>query len=430
MAEQPVIIQKISWADLCPWTIIFRTLPVASSVTVLCLALLGVVLTPAGWLLSESIFVNSELRKDAEFVQFAEKNRSPHRGLFEATERNADSINLYGLHLSGPRLVFQGVVSPFQKLFNRDWGLRHFFYILLGCISSICIWTFVGLGIARVSLLRLTRNEQSGLDDAFEYAMDHWKTAVSAVSIPLIGVALLCIPAFIIGLMMGFDIGVLVVGVCWFLTLGLAIAMGLLLIGLMFGWPLMVASVGCEGQNAFDAMTRSYAYVFQRPMHYAFYMLVAIVFGGLCWLFAHGLTNAVVDLSFWSTSWGAGQRVNEIQGVLDGAIVPSEDAPASSALNAGRSMIGLWNSMLRTLAAAFIHGLFWCMAAAIYLLLRKDVDETEMDEIFLASEQRTYELPPLESDERGIPVVQKPRAVDEEEPSEDSETTDGRESNE
>jgi hypothetical protein len=59
------------------------------------------------------------------------------------------------------------------------------------------------------------------------------------------------------------------------------------------------------------------------------------------------------------------------------------------------------------LAAAFLYGLFWSMASAIYLVLRFDVDETEMDEIFLMDEKRTYQLPPLKTDSNGIPQVQK-----------------------
>jgi len=37
--------------------------------------------------------------------------------------------------------------------------------------------------------------------------------------------------------------------------------------------------------DSFDALSRSYAYVFQRPLHYLFYALVAAVFGALagCW---------------------------------------------------------------------------------------------------------------------------------------------------
>ena len=418
MTEQPVIVQKISWSDLCPWTSIFKTLPIAASVTVLALSLLGVVLTPMGWMLSESLFINKTVRANADLMEIVEINRSPYRGVFLATQQHTDSIDFMGLHLSGPGNVFRQLVRPFQYLFDGQFSLRAFLYLLLGCVWSLLVWSFVGLGITRVCLLKLTRNENAGLDDAFEFAIEKWTTAAAAVGIPLLAVAALCLPAGLVGLLMGFDFGVLVAGILWPILLAIASAIGLLLLGLMFGFPLMISSVGCESQNAFDAMTRAYAYTFQRPVHYLFYCLVAIVFGGLCWIVVAGLTESIVDLSFWSASWGAnltsGDRIDVISGIPIDGIEPGNEVEESQTLSAGRTMIGIWNSLFRTLAAAFIYGLFWCMASAIYLLLRKDADETEMDEIYIVDEKRTYELPPLQSDENGIPQVQEPRPVAEE----------------
>ena len=415
MSEQPVVVQKISWQDLCPWTIIFKTLPIASSVTVLAFALLGVVLTPMGWLLSEMLFVHEEQREDPILMEVVEVNGSPYRGVFLATQQDSSSIELLGANFSGPRLVFQQIVKPFKFLFDGSWGGWEFCYFFLGSIWSLFVWSFVGLAITRVCLVRLTRNEQAGLDDAFEFAVENWMTAAGAVGIPLLAVAALCVPAFVIGLFLGFDIGVLLVGIFWFVVLALSICMGLLLLGLMFGWPLMVSSVAAESQNSFDAMTRAYAYTFQRPINYLLYMLVAILFGGFCWMIVASLTDGVLELSYWSTSWGANlvgeDRINVIQGQTQ--LVGGQAIESSGSLNAGRGIIGLWNSLVRTIAAAFIYGLFWCMASAIYLLLRKDVDETEMDEIFVVDEKRTYELPPLKSDEHGIPQVQTLVAVEE-----------------
>lgn len=411
MAEQPVVVQNISWSNLCPWTLIFRTLPVASGATVLVFALLGVVLTPMGWLLSESLLINDSLRENTELMRIAQINRSPYRGVFLATESPSDSINLMGAPLSGPRRVFRQFVTPFKYLFSGKLGMREFWYFLVGCLWSLFVWSFVGVAITRTCLMRLTRNEQYGIDDAFDFAVSKWLTTAGAVGIPLLAVLALCIPSFIIGLLMGFDIGVLVAGILWFVVLAVAITMGILLFGLMFGWPLMVASVGCESQNSFDAMTRAYAYTFQRPLNYVFYMLVAVLFGGFCWLVVSELTMGVIDLSFWSTSWGANiasaERMDVIQGI---ATVP--ESGSESTIQNGYGIIELWNALLKTLSAAFIYGLFWCMAAAIYLLLRKDIDETEMDEIFIEDEKRTYGLPPLKSDENGIPQVQEPTPID------------------
>ena len=174
MTEQPVIVQKISWSDLCPFTVIFKTLPIASSVTVLAFALLGVVLTPAGWMLSEALFIHAESRTDNSLMQVAELNRSPYRGVFLASNDESSSVNVMGLRISGPEKVFQQLVRPFQHLFNIKMGLSKFFYLLLGCAWSIFVWSFVGLAITRVSLLKLTRNEQTGLDDAFDFALENF----------------------------------------------------------------------------------------------------------------------------------------------------------------------------------------------------------------------------------------------------------------
>lgn len=410
MPEQPVIVQKISWSDLFPWAIIFKTLSVATSVTVLSLALLGVVLTPMGWFLSETV-IRPQAQDDPNLAEVVASNRSPYRGVFLSTERQEGALNIMGLSLSGPRVVFHQIVKPFRYLFDGQLGMREFWYFLFGGIWSIAVWSFVGLAIARVCLLRLTRNEQIGLDDAFEFAVSKWQTVFGAILIPLVAVAALCIPAFLLGLLMGFDFGLLMAGVAWGAILLLALAMGVLLMGLMFGWPLMVSSVGCESQNAFDAMTRAYAYTFQRPLHYAFYIAVSILFGGFCWVIVASLTNGVVELSFWATSWGANMMSTDRVELIQGLAALPDGVEESQSMWAGRNLIGLWNALLKTIAAGFVYGLFWCMSAAVYLLLRKDVDETEMDEIFLSDEKRDYDLPPLKSDARGIPQVQTPVPV-------------------
>jgi len=281
MTDRPVVIQKISWADLCPWTIIFRTLPIATSFTVLVLALLAVAATPMGWMLSEAC-LSPEVR--AMKIKELQNNTSPYRGVFSDTPDGQEPLQMLGVRITGPREVFRQLVSPVKKMFDREIGLGEFFYYFFGSLWTIAVWCFAGLGICRVCLLRLTRGEYAGLDDAFEFSIGNWTKALGAVMAPLLGVAALCIPTFLLGLLLGFDIGVLLVGLLWFVVVGVSIVMGILLLGLLFGWPLMVASVACESQNAFDSMTRSFAYVLQRPFHYLCYSLLAILFGGVAWV--------------------------------------------------------------------------------------------------------------------------------------------------
>lgn len=378
----------------------------------LALALLGVVITPMGWRASEALFVDDGLRQDTDMMAIVHTNNSPYRGVFLNVPDSRVPLEMMGSRITGPREVFRQFVAPFEHMFSRRFSLRAFLYFAFGALWTLGVWAFVGVAICRISLLRLTRNEFIGMDDAFEFAVAKWPTVVGAILAPLGAIAVVCIPMFLIGLLMGFDLGLMVTGLLWGFVVAAACLVGVLLFGLMFGWPLMVASVGCESQNSFDAMTRAYAYTFQRPLHYFFYGILGILFGGLCWIIVAALADGIVELSFWMTSWGANVSHNRIDEIFINPTVNAEGMSAESQSRyIGRNAIGLWNGLIRSIAAAFLYGLFWCMASSVYLLLRLDVDETEMDEIFVSEEKRTYQLPPLQSDEKGIPSVQTPRPV-------------------
>jgi len=59
------------------------------------------------------------------------------------------------------------------------------------------------------------------------------------------------------------------------------------------------------------------------------------------------------------------------------------------------------------LAVGFLYSYFWTASTCIYLLLRRDADATEMDEVFLEDDdvERSGSLPPLGTDKAGAPVV-------------------------
>ena len=425
-------VKSIAWKDVFPWLIIFRTLPIAASFSVWTLALVGTVLVPLGWLALETVFVPTSVRQeqailsDAEFDEFVRQRRSPYRGVFSATTDAPNYIQVWGQRLSGPQLAFEKFVEPVRRWFEPEMNLRKFLYLLLGSLWTIWVWGILGCGITRIALLRLTRDESAGLDDAFEFLFSgKAATAFVALSIPLIGLALVCLPAAATGLVMTTDWGAVVGGLFWFVALGSGAVAALLLFAWLFGWPLIVCSISAENQNALDAITRSFAYVIQRPVHYAFYAAASVLIGGICWLVVAQLATSTIQLSYWGASWGANlanrERMEQLAAgtlvdqqlavpavvTLAGELAPAAPAAAESSagVSLARRLMRFWNGMMSTVAVAFLFAQFWSLASAVYLLLRQDVDETEMDEIFISEKTRSYELPPLQSDERGIPVV-------------------------
>ena len=154
-------------------------------------------------------FLEDVRDRDPKLIEIVETNGSPYRGVFAPTS-SADSVSLEisGVALAGPQLVFRQIEKPFEYVFSSDTSMREFAYFAFGGILTVLVWSFAGLAIARISLLRLTRNERVGIDDAFGFAISNWRTTVGAIGIPLLAVLFLCVPGALIGLLMNFDFGI------------------------------------------------------------------------------------------------------------------------------------------------------------------------------------------------------------------------------
>jgi hypothetical protein len=191
----------------------------------------------------------------------------------------------------------------------------------------------------------------------------------------------------------------LVGGLLWPLALVAGLLMTLLLLGVLFGWPLMWATISAEGTDSFDALSRSYAYLFQRPLHYLFYTIVAGFIGWLGWLFVENFAAGVVWMSYWAAGWGTGsQRLGDIMGGR---------AELSALGYGGAALVRFWVECVKLLAVGYLFSYLWVASTAVYFLLRRDVDATEMDEVYLDADaqEQTFGLPAMKKDEAGAPMV-------------------------
>jgi hypothetical protein len=67
--------------------------------------------------------------------------------------------------------------------------------------------------------------------------------------------------------------------------------------------------------------------------------------------------------------------------------------------------IRFWKSLLGSLAAGYQAGFLFVAAVGVYLLLRKDIDGAEMDEVYVEDEPE-FGMPPLADDHvTGVPEV-------------------------
>jgi hypothetical protein len=185
-----------------------------------------------------------------------------------------------------------------------------------------------------------------------------------------------------------FDGGVLFAGVFWFLVLLMGIAAAWLVVGTLLGWPLMWGALSADREgDAFDAFSRSFSYVYGRPLHYLFYVIVATILGTLGYASAEVFINTMYEFGYWAVAWGAsGERVDFVRSRIG---APDQPQP----LAAGLALLAFWRSVAYSFLAGYAIAYFWNAAGIIYLLLRHDVDEKEIDEVYLPEEDSLLRSP-------------------------------------
>ena len=168
------------------------------------------------------------------------------------------------------------MTRPFIEMFQADLTAGGFLFLLLCGIWELIVWGLFGGAITRIAALKFTRDEAPGIVAALRHATSKLPSYSLPPMIALAGASVFAIQLVILGLFMRADILALVAAVFWPFVFMLGLMMAVLLLGALFGWPLMWATVSVEGTDAFDALlSRSYAYTYHRPWRLLWYVLFA-----------------------------------------------------------------------------------------------------------------------------------------------------------
>jgi hypothetical protein len=410
-------VRAVAWSEVFPWLSLVRVFRVSIAVRALVLGAIAILITATGWGLVGMIFGADSpatlwLHPYAACSWKAVTDAVPDRPLLPYAAdtsgrwidpRTADSTPYNPVGRTWALLSQPAVVG----LTQTDRSVRDAASLLLCGLWGVAVWAFFGAAICRMAAVQLAANEQVGLGSAFRYAVKKWPSYFAAPLFPIGGVLLATIPVLVLGLVMRANIGLLLGGLLWPLVLVAGLLMTLLLLGVLFGWPLMWATISAEGTDSFDALSRSYAYTFQRPLHYLFYAVVAGFIGWLGWLLVQNFAAGVIWMGYWAAGWGSGSApINAIMGVGE---------ELSGIGYVGAVLIRSWAECVKLLAVGYLFSYFWTASTAIYFLLRRDVDATEMDEVFLDADagEQTFGLPAVGADACGAPVAEDDAAENE-----------------
>ncbi len=193
---------------------------------------------------------------------------------------------------------FFGRTGVFASLYRLLWlgpiwaFSQHTLYASLLAIWSLAVLAIFGGAVARSAAVQVARDEKISLRSALRFSSGKFVSFLSAPLIPVIVIVLLGLVAALAALAMSL-IG-LIPGLGWLADIGLgllvpiALVAGVLIaltfIGLIGGVSLMYPTIAAEGTDSFDAISRSFSYLFARPWRLAWYAVVALVYGVVTFL--------------------------------------------------------------------------------------------------------------------------------------------------
>jgi hypothetical protein len=288
-------------------------------------------------------------------------------------------------------------VGPIWLIWN------HTVFFIIFAVIFLVAWALFGGAISRIAAVHVARDEKISIRQAMNFAFGKILSFASAPVIPLvivIVIGLIIAAASLIGNIP--FLGAIVVGGLFIVALLAGAVMTLVLLGTAGGFNLMYPTIAVEGSDSFDAISRSFSYVYARPWRLLFYSVVALVYGAATYLFVHMfiwltlvLTHKFVGMGIFLSAQNRADLFPTMwAGPLDvGRLTYSPDyAALGVGAKIGAFLLYCWVMLLVSFLGAFAISLYFSTNTIVYYLMRNEVDSTEMDDVFL--EQSEEELEP------------------------------------
>jgi len=392
-------IRRIDWSELTPVVLLLRVFNVSLGVRVLAIALLGLGLTT---LLYSALFlpIKTEWVAFPVYESMSKSNdelwwavgHSSLGGVSPSDDERRGALTICYVPLNDlfwlcaqhcrrlPITMCGSFISALNHPFTYSVGEHPLLFFWLP--GLLLIWTICGGLTCRIVALRLTVDESESTKNLLLFFRKRGTGFISSLVILSLGILFCYLPVQIAYWLAAIPVLDLIVAVLFPIPLVFAFFTVILTLGLAVGWMLLFAAVSTDGSDGFDAISRMFSYIFQRPLHYIFYWFCSGILGWLGLLLVCFISAFVVDMfrAFTFTPNFSEFFTNE--------------------------MASFWIGLVESLPLAYAFAWFWTSSVAIYLLLRRSVDATPFNEVYRVAPPKVRTLPTIKKDERGAPETE------------------------
>ena len=261
-------------------------------------------------------------------------------------------------------------------------------------LLKLGIAALFGVACCRIAAMRLARDEGVDLGAALGFSCSTLPSTLGAYLFMAAAIAFFFSCNALAGLASGIPgIGPILMIVLVPLVLLSTLILFLLVFGTALGLPLVLASLATERNGALDAVSRGFSYVFSRPALFFFY-------GATVWFLASLLAACAVGMeglaSASFTRWlpADSENYDALRSAFDlaGTAAVTDHLPDFSRVG-GVTIVGAWSAwffgtLFHLCLMGYVVYYFFGGATAAYFALRRDVDGTEDEEIWVEGEDR------------------------------------------
>lgn len=308
--------------------------------------------------------------------------------------------------LFSPRLGLSNLLSIFlASVATVDWA--EYVVLIVLVVGFLVIWSIIGGAITRSAALEFARDEKIGFKESLSFASKKFWSYFWSPITPALGVLFFSACNILGGLLGQVKyIGEIAVAIGF----PLAILSGFLIIFIgiigIIGFFLMFPAISAEGSDAFDAMSRAYSYVISKPKHFISLFLGIIICGTIFAVLISLVACLVMQVSFYTVGFGMGQKFESIREVISGG----EATMASLGLLSMKFtalMLMIYMALVKVAVGSLVVGFAGSASTIAYFLLRKDVDGTDINDVYIEEQEEQEEQTTQEEKKREVVEIKE-----------------------
>ena len=322
-----------------------------------------------------------------------------------------------------------GIMGNITGFFKAvSWALRyHTAYCIIFFIIMLAVTSISGGAVCRIAALQFAQGEKPGLTEALRFSINRFTSFFTTPLAPVGIIIFIGLFIFLLGLAGNIPrAGEIIVGLGMPLALFAGVLVAVIVIGAVAGFNLMFPAVAYDGSDCFDAISRSFSYVYAKPWRMIIYTVIAAVYGSICYMFVRifaflslWITHWLLQLGVWAES--GSKEVDKLTAIwpkpLFIKLLGDTDPVATNwTESVAVFLVYLFVLVVVGLVVSFIISFYFSANTIIYSLMRNTVDNTAISDIYMHFEEAEIEPPTTEL----LPQEEPPSPDSESQPDESS----------